>query len=59
MFLFIRSLLVAIVLLVYGVYLVFFKEIISNRDIIIILLFGFAYIGDLINLYSKFKGGEL
>lgn len=52
---FIRGLLVAIVLLVYGLHLVFFKEVISNRDIIIILLLGFAHIGDLISLFSKVK----
>ena len=33
------------VLLIYGLYLMIFKDVIVNRDIIIYLFFGFAYVG--------------
>ncbi len=33
------------VLLIYGLYLMIFKDVIANRDIIIYLFFGFAYVG--------------
>ena len=33
------------ILLIYGLYLIIFKDIVTNKDIIIFLFVGFAYIG--------------
>jgi hypothetical protein len=42
-------------LLIYSIYLIFYKPVISNRDIIIILLFGFLHIGYLFQLRDMFR----
>jgi len=34
-----------LILLIYGAFLVFFKEVITNKDIILFLFIGFAYVG--------------
>ncbi len=49
----ITGLVCSLILLIYGLYLIFFKEIISNKDIIMILFLGFAYIGYLFQIYFK------
>ena len=55
MFALIGDLICVFFLLIYGIYLIFFKAIISNRDIIIILLPGFLHIGYLFQLRDMFR----
>ena len=42
-----------LILMIYGVFLIFFKEVVSNKDIIIYLFVGFAYVGYMFQIYSK------
>jgi len=39
------ALITGLVLLIYGLYLMIFKGVVTNKDIIIFLFFGFAYVG--------------
>jgi len=39
------ALITGLVLLIYGLYLMIFKDVVTNKDIIIFLFFGFAYVG--------------
>jgi len=39
------AIITGLVLLIYGIYLMIFKDVVSNKDIIIFLFFGFAYVG--------------
>jgi hypothetical protein len=55
MFVLIGDLICIWFLLIYSIYLIFFKAVISNRDIIIILLFGFLHIGYLFQLRDMFR----
>lgn len=48
-----------LVLLIYGLYLMIFKDVVTNKDIIIILFFGFAYVGYMFQvLKDRMKRGE-
>jgi len=40
-------------LLVYGLCLLIFKDIVTNKDILLILLVGLAYIGYCFDMYKK------
>ena len=43
----------ALILLIYGGFLIFVKEAVSNKDIIIYLFVGFAYVGYMFQIYFK------
>ena len=49
----IMALITGIAIIIYGLYLMLFKEAVSNKDIILFLFLGFAYIGYMIPAYFE------
>lgn len=47
------ALISGLIFLIYGLYLMIFKNIITNKDIVIVLFFGFAYIGYMFGILTK------
>jgi len=47
------ALISSLILLIYGIFLVFVKEVVSSKDIIIYLFVGFACVGYMFQMYFK------